>query len=222
MRNIEELEKEGWIRNFECVAGDWELFPAQFVTYIEQTDSKARFQLGFRVMRKGEYLIQNGFVMIYIIFSIIFTSFGIILGDPVTGSMDAMSVSDAVSSRLSIIVTVTLTLIALKFALSDKMPASICNWLDLYLNISVLCCLIMMAIFSLYTHNIHRMSVNTDKFIFFATFTTWNFYNISFCACLLIKTRSMNSHIVKTLGKPLVSTAPNDRVMHYYALHNDR
>ena len=35
MRNIEE---EGWIKNFECVAGDRELFPGQAVCYLYSTD----------------------------------------------------------------------------------------------------------------------------------------------------------------------------------------
>jgi len=216
MTNIADLEKdEGWVRNIEVVNNDWDVYPGHFVR-VPRNERRVEgcFQLGFRVRRKAAYYIQNGFFMVFVLFSINFTSFGILLVEPGEVDLDALTVSSSVSSRNSIIVTVTLTIVALKFALSEKMPGTSPNWLDAYLNFAVLCCLVMMAIFASYTSNELLMAKN-DNIVFAVTFTAWYL----FCACFFItvarKASANNAHITQKFGRPLAKDVAENLIMHY-------
>ena len=122
----------GAIYDFDSVHDEWSLFLPKLRTFSKGAPA---LQFCFRIKRKFEVHISNGFIIIFIITGMNFSAFGIDVLD--------------VSSRLSFAATVALTLVALKFALESDMPkSSKPNWIQKFNLLCILYTLSLMILFS--------------------------------------------------------------------------
>ena len=105
---------------------------------------------------------------------------------------------DEISSRLSISITIVLTLIALKLALSPTTPINgSVNWQDSYLNIGVPFTSILMTLFA--SNRLENWLDICDHRVFAVFICTWLLYNIRFSFIAYRKFYSFDSSIYPEL-----------------------
>lgn len=122
----------GRIDDFDAVHDQWSIFQPKIRNFNR---GRPAFQFCFRIKRKFEVHISNGFAIIFIITGMNFAGFGIDVID--------------VASRLSFASTIALTLVALKFALESDMPkSSKANWIQKYNLLCILYTLSLMILFA--------------------------------------------------------------------------
>lgn len=160
------------IQDFEVVSNEWQvLLPDDsFRCFGSGVSSRPKAQLRFHIMRKSEYYLWNGFALVFFVVSMTFPTIGIPSGN--------------VADRLNFLVTIALTVIALKFSLSDKMPLSDrSNWLDTYINYGILTCLAMMIVVStvgsMEAHEDDTAQQNADRSSFFLLCIVWCGYTLN-------------------------------------------
>jgi hypothetical protein len=173
------------ILNVEPVTDEWSVFEASCVHFRTELN-RVCFQMGFRVQRKSAFYIWNGFAVVFTLVLMCFTIFGV----------DA----DEVANRLVVIVTVALTIVALKLAFQSKMPA--CpkpNFLDCYFNSAICYCLgftVAIAVLGKTSRN----GAESDLYFSVLAVAVWVIINTIFVMHILQKYYSRNCS-----GKKLVS-----------------
>jgi len=111
------------LRNVEPVSHEWAVYTAEQV-HFQNDMGRVFYQLGFKIQRNYEEYLYNGFGLVFMLICMNFTVFATPIDD--------------LATRIIVIVTTSLTIVALKISLSDKMPKSReTNFLDSYINSAI-------------------------------------------------------------------------------------
>jgi len=169
----------GYIRSFEAEEDEWDILSQKkLLTWTE--NNEPRFQLGFRINRKVkngfQMFVLSNFLVTYTIFIVVFTTFGIAVGEPGASADELviLDVSVAVIGRLQVLVTVMLALNTLRYSLaSEEASAGTSSLLILYLNIAIFSCLLLMVVFGCYT-SFQLALAAYDEFIFYSSLNAWH------------------------------------------------
>jgi hypothetical protein len=188
------LDHTAWLPNvrsityakgaFEAISDEWHVCKPQMILSSEE---KEIVQLSFVVVRKHESFLFNGFFMVLLLMLMAFTSFGL---EP-----------DSLSDRLSLLITVTLTLVALKFALADKIPTSEkVNYLDQYLIAGIFFCACMMIVNAAIVKANHLDDIN-DGIFFIISLGSYVLYNVVSFGVMYQKTLRSYFHSISRAEK---------------------
>jgi len=193
--NVEDANNNV-IKNFEAISNEWDvLLPKDhyYNAYANDSSGRYKFQIRFHIKRKAEYFIYNGFLLVFFVVGMNFPMFSIDVED--------------VQGRLNICVTIALTLVALKFSLSGKMPqSSKSNWLDSYINHGIITCLAFMIVVSIVGSNRGLMrghDAHDRRTADFACFTLLLIAWVGYAIFRFVKTKLNNKLKSELLGEPL-------------------
>jgi hypothetical protein len=177
--------------------------------YADSSSLRYKFQLRFHIKRKAEYFIYNGFLLVFFVVGMNFPMFSIEVED--------------VQGRLNICVTIALTLVALKFSLSGKMPqSSKSNWLDSYINHGIITCLAFMIVVSIVGSNRGLMKgrdAHDRRTADFACFTLLLIAWVGYAVFRFVKTKLNNK--LKTEASIVQEYIDfHTMIIQYFALFN--
>jgi len=207
----------GYIRSFEAIEEEWDIVSQKTLLTWNDDKKEPRFQLGFRINRKvkDSFLIffLSNFLVTYAIFIVVFTTFGIALGEPGATSdhLDIISVSSAVSGRLQVIVTVMLALNTLRYSLmSVEAAAGTSSLLILYLNIAIFSCLLLTVVFGCYTSFDLALAAYDEK-VFYASIIAWHIVCFAFFGQIWRDKKKSSASDTKEGFEKIIPTKNDDR-----------
>lgn len=123
------------LRDGSAIEEQWTIHAPLFCLGVDPVSNwKSVVEYSFLAVRRSEAEVVNGFGVTFMLVMLNFTAFGVL--------------ADDVSTRLTMAVTVALSLVALKFAQTGAPKAARANWFDQFVNSSILFTLATAVVFS--------------------------------------------------------------------------
>eukprot|EP00597_Dinobryon_sp_UTEXLB2267_P003258 CAMPEP_0170080210 /NCGR_PEP_ID=MMETSP0019_2-20121128/16410_1 /TAXON_ID=98059 /ORGANISM="Dinobryon sp., Strain UTEXLB2267" /LENGTH=212 /DNA_ID=CAMNT_0010294077 /DNA_START=346 /DNA_END=984 /DNA_ORIENTATION=- len=192
-----EFENSGHIgfteklNNIEPVSDEWNLFDASS-TQFRSSAKRVFYQFGFKIQRKVENFLFNGFIVVFILALICFAVFALEFDD--------------VASRLNILCTLLITMVALKTVLQTNMPITPkANYVDIYVNGAIFLNVGLIFLIS-FSHFVED-EVTYDRWVLSVTVAAWLLFSFGF---LLQLKRKVDEH--HRLNEKLLSPKPGIEV----------
>ena len=180
------------LSNVEPISVVWAVYAAQ-MTQFKTPEKKVFFQFGFVIQRKFAPQFWNSFFIVFCLVAAGFTSFGLALVD--------------LATRLTLFITIALTITAIKLSWSGVVPSSEKpNLIDTYANAAVAFELFSMLAASI-AYSPSMTLINTDKAeVVFGVISVliWSFYTAWFAVYAWKRHRAISNRI----SRPRVSEEP--------------